>query len=153
MDKSFSAFIIVLLSLVLGLSLTAGCRRATDGEAGGASIQNVGSDTIVNLALAWAEAYTAQEITGQEGRFDPVKCVRKESITGGESGAGGHRAVGRDTHGVLVSHVGARLVAGQHQFAAVEVDGGVAEGVRPPDADQPALDHPKRGVVQAEVRL
>jgi phosphate transport system substrate-binding protein len=67
----------VLLTLWLGLSCVTGCRRAESGGAGGGNaIQNVGSDTIVNLALAWAEAYTAQQ--------SEVWL----SVTGGGSGTG-----------------------------------------------------------------
>ena len=47
--------LLLVLALVLG-----GCSRAAQGAAGGESgraIQNKGSDTMVNLALAWAEAY------------------------------------------------------------------------------------------------
>jgi len=56
--------------------MVSGCRPQGDQSAGGASLQNVGSDTIVNLALAWAEAYTAEH---PEVRI---------SVTGGGSGTG-----------------------------------------------------------------
>jgi len=57
--------------------MTAGCRRDSTGDSGGGTaIQNVGSDTMVNLALAWAEAYTAQN----SGVW--------LSVTGGGSGTG-----------------------------------------------------------------
>ncbi len=59
--------------------LLAGCRPGTErasASGGGVSLQNVGSDTIVNLALAWAEAYTA---------LHPEVRI---SITGGGSGTG-----------------------------------------------------------------
>jgi phosphate transport system substrate-binding protein len=45
-------------------------------EGAGASIQNIGSDTMVNLALAWAEAYA--------GQHPDVRI----SVTGGGSGTG-----------------------------------------------------------------
>jgi len=73
--KSSSA-IRVLLLIFYSLSLSTGCRRATANAGGNTSIQNVGSDTIVNLALAWAEAYTAQH---------PDVWL---SVTGGGSGTG-----------------------------------------------------------------
>ena len=59
------------------LGLLVAC-RPVEGEAGapGVAIQNVGSDTIVNLALAWAETYQAQQ---------PDVRV---AVTGGGSGTG-----------------------------------------------------------------
>jgi phosphate transport system substrate-binding protein len=59
------------------LTLLIAC-RPSEGEPGtsGVAIQNVGSDTIVNLALAWAEAY-------QELRPDV-----RIAVTGGGSGTG-----------------------------------------------------------------
>jgi phosphate transport system substrate-binding protein len=69
----------LLLSLILGLALP-GCRRAggtpsqPQGRAG--IIENKGSDTIVNLALAWAEAYQR------------VRPDVRISVTGGGSGTG-----------------------------------------------------------------
>jgi phosphate transport system substrate-binding protein len=58
--------------------LLSGCGRTEAGEAGSASraIQNKGSDTIVNLALAWAEAYQ---------KVDPSVSI---AVTGGGSGTG-----------------------------------------------------------------
>jgi phosphate transport system substrate-binding protein len=67
---------IFLLILLLVLSTTTGCRSAKTEAAGDAAIQNVGSDTMVNLALAWAEAFAAQN-----------PQVRL-SVTGGGSGTG-----------------------------------------------------------------
>lgn len=65
------------LSVCVLLVLLAACRPA-EGEAGegDVAIQNVGSDTIVNLALAWAEAYQAQN---SDARI---------AVTGGGSGTG-----------------------------------------------------------------
>ncbi|MFQ6100409.1 MAG: phosphate ABC transporter substrate-binding protein [Anaerolineae bacterium] len=59
------------------LVLLVACRPA-EGEMGtaGVAIQNVGSDTIVNLALAWAEAYQEQH--------PDVRIA----VTGGGSGTG-----------------------------------------------------------------
>ncbi len=69
---------VVLLVL---LPLVAACGAATGEEgsaaAGGAtSVQNKGSDTMVNLALAWAETY---------GQIEPEVQV---AVTGGGSGTG-----------------------------------------------------------------
>jgi len=66
---------------LLTLSLVAsGCRPAPRGEGGagraGLAIQNKGSDTLVNLALAWAEAYR---------RVRPDISI---AVTGGGSGTG-----------------------------------------------------------------
>lgn len=67
----------VCLSL---LGLAAGCRAdaamAEGGPAAAQTIQNKGSDTLVNLALAWAEEYMAEH---PEVRI---------SVTGGGSGTG-----------------------------------------------------------------
>lgn len=59
------------------LVLLVACRPA-EGEAGapGVAIQNVGSDTMVNLALAWAETYQAE---------NPDVRI---AVTGGGSGTG-----------------------------------------------------------------
>ncbi len=67
----------LLIFLLIGLLLS-GCR----GDSGGASqtpavsLQNKGSDTMVNLALAWAERYQAEH---------PEASI---SVTGGGSGTG-----------------------------------------------------------------
>jgi phosphate transport system substrate-binding protein len=53
-----------------------GCGRSTTESATGVAIANVGSDTMVNLALAWAEAYAVES---PEVRL---------SVTGGGSGTG-----------------------------------------------------------------
>lgn len=66
--------------LALGLALLAGpsgCRRPDTGPAAGRQvIQNIGSDTMVNLAQAWAEAYETVE---------PSVSVE---VSGGGSGLG-----------------------------------------------------------------
>lgn len=64
---------------MLCLTLLVGCAgRATaqDDAAGAAAIENIGSDTLVNVALAWAEAY--------QGIHPDVRI----SVTGGGSGTG-----------------------------------------------------------------
>jgi len=67
-------------ALVLAATLLAGCRGSLGAEGGphaaGTTIQDQGSDTLVNLALAWAEAYH---------REHPEVTI---SVTGGGSGAG-----------------------------------------------------------------
>jgi phosphate transport system substrate-binding protein len=69
---------VMLAGVTAACLLLNGCGRAQVGEAGGASraIQNKGSDTIVNLALAWAEAYQ---------KVDPSVSI---AVTGGGSGTG-----------------------------------------------------------------
>jgi phosphate transport system substrate-binding protein len=69
----------LFLALAFSLSL-AGCAPAPEGQANSAvpsaAIENKGSDTMVNLALAWAEAYQA--------RHPEIRI----SVTGGGSGTG-----------------------------------------------------------------
>ena len=68
-----------LIALGLICCLFLSCSRSPANEqtpAAVRTIQNKGSDTIVNLALAWAEAYTAQ--------YSEVRI----SVTGGGSGTG-----------------------------------------------------------------
>ena len=71
---------LVLGSLMVGALLLAGCSRQASGAASLAAplavIENKGSDTLVNLALAWVEAYT---VSHPEVRI---------SVTGGGSGTG-----------------------------------------------------------------
>jgi phosphate transport system substrate-binding protein len=69
---------VLLLVLLLGLA-TCGPKGEEDGSAppgAAASIQNKGSDTMVNLALAWAEVY---------GQLRPEVQI---AVTGGGSGTG-----------------------------------------------------------------
>jgi phosphate transport system substrate-binding protein len=67
--------LLVLLSLLL-----AGCKKKAEGGAAGEakklSIQNIGSDTMVNLAQAWAEAYA---------KVQPGISIE---VSGGGSGVG-----------------------------------------------------------------
>ena len=64
------------IALVLGLLLS-GCKSSSaDSTTDGQTIVNKGSDTIVNLALAWAEAYH---------QIEPQVSI---SVTGGGSGTG-----------------------------------------------------------------
>ncbi len=76
-----AALALVVFGLA-GCAARGGGERASGGIAGGAvgtaavSIKNIGSDTLVNLALAWAEAYMAAR---------PEVHI---SVTGGGSGTG-----------------------------------------------------------------
>jgi phosphate transport system substrate-binding protein len=73
-----------VLCLMLALSLAAGCKKKTEAEGGSAAavdgkpmrIQDIGSDTMVNLAQAWAEAYAKER---------PKISVE---VSGGGSGVG-----------------------------------------------------------------
>ena len=70
-----SSLLVALLALTL-LPLGA-CSRSQGGNSGGRTvIQNKGSDTLVNVAQAWAEAYKA---------VDPNVAI---AVTGGGSGTG-----------------------------------------------------------------
>jgi phosphate transport system substrate-binding protein len=75
--KSTNSFIILMLMLILFLASCAGqsseSQETTDENA---YIENKGSDTIVNLALAWAEEYQ---------KLHPEVII---SVTGGGSGTG-----------------------------------------------------------------
>ena len=69
----------ILITLIVTLSACSrGSESSTDGEGQSptTSIQNKGSDTIVNLALAWAEEYQ---------KINPQVSI---SVTGGGSGTG-----------------------------------------------------------------
>jgi len=69
--------LICLALLGLGASFwLAGCGRNPGGGAPKAAIQNIGSDTMVNLAQAWAEAYA------------PVDTAVSVEVSGGGSGIG-----------------------------------------------------------------
>lgn len=79
----FSVFSRIISAAILLLVLLSACRaEPQNGEAGGAGeqaeayIQNKGSDTIVNLALAWAERYQQEHSN------------IRISVTGGGSGTG-----------------------------------------------------------------
>src|SRR5512136_2082961 len=78
----FSIEVVVTMVVLLGLAITlAGCRPSAakaegEPEATTTTILNKGSDTLVNLALAWAEAYAAEH---------PDIRI---SVTGGGSGTG-----------------------------------------------------------------
>jgi len=65
-----------LALLALALAGCGGETRAAGGSTAGRAIQNKGSDTLVNVALAWAEAYRT---------VDPSVSI---AVTGGGSGTG-----------------------------------------------------------------
>lgn len=69
---------LIFLLFTLSLPILPGCRHSTDSNNSGLApaIQNKGSDTIVNLALAWAERYQV---------IDPSVGI---AVTGGGSGTG-----------------------------------------------------------------
>jgi phosphate transport system substrate-binding protein len=79
--RSWVNLVVWLAGFALAVSLSA-CRSSASGSASstaapaGAYIQNKGSDTIVNLALAWAEQYQQEH---------PEVSI---SVTGGGSGTG-----------------------------------------------------------------
>ena len=68
--------VFLLLVLWLAFFYATGCRRVAAESTESNAIQNIGSDTMVNLALAWAEAFGVQH---PEVRL---------SVTGGGSGTG-----------------------------------------------------------------
>ncbi len=84
MDKAIAATrVLMTIAMLVVLNVLPGCGRSTTSSSGTLeprqamqTIVNKGSDTIVNMALAWAEAYTAQH---SEVRI---------SVTGGGSGTG-----------------------------------------------------------------
>jgi phosphate transport system substrate-binding protein len=70
------ALILFLLSSFILLSCSSNSSSNTSSDSSAAYIENKGSDTIVNLALAWAERY--------QGEHADVRI----SVTGGGSGTG-----------------------------------------------------------------
>ncbi len=67
---------IIMLSTALWLLTACTASTWTEPSAAAYSIQNVGSDTMVNLALAWAEAYQSEH------------ADTRIAVTGGGSGTG-----------------------------------------------------------------
>jgi phosphate transport system substrate-binding protein len=77
MENMKARAVLVLLALALaGCGAGRAVREAERAERAALTIQNTGSDTLVNLALAWAEAYM---------RLHPEVRI---SVTGGGSGTG-----------------------------------------------------------------
>jgi phosphate transport system substrate-binding protein len=76
--SKYSIFILLFLTLVLAACRTDGSLPplGSDGGVSQRALQNKGSDTLVNLALAWAEAYRD---------IDPGLSI---AVTGGGSGTG-----------------------------------------------------------------
>lgn len=69
-------FLFVLLNLLVGCNMSNSASETQDLPASSGTIENKGSDTIVNLALAWAETYQEEH---------PEVSI---SVTGGGSGTG-----------------------------------------------------------------
>ncbi|HEY3343809.1 MAG TPA: PstS family phosphate ABC transporter substrate-binding protein [Anaerolineaceae bacterium] len=103
----------IVLSLMIGLFLLAGCSgNATTGSpAPGAAayIQNKGSDTLVNVALAWAERYQQEH---------PQVRI---SVTGGGSGTGLAALVNKTVD----------IANASRQINAAEIDTAKKNGVDP----------------------
>lgn len=76
MKRTFSPFIYLTILAALLVSCGSPASSPADGGAASAYIENKGSDTIVNLALAWAERYQVEH---------PDVRI---SVTGGGSGTG-----------------------------------------------------------------
>jgi phosphate transport system substrate-binding protein len=78
MNRSFFVTLTLAILVLAGCSSASGATPSTGGNASApsVSIQNKGSDTIVNLALAWAERYQADH---------PQMRI---SVSGGGSGTG-----------------------------------------------------------------
>jgi len=77
MGKTTARAVIAILALALaGCAAGRAAREGARAEQAALSIQNTGSDTLVNLALAWAEAYMH------------VHPEVRISVTGGGSGTG-----------------------------------------------------------------
>ena len=68
--------VLLLMALTIILSACSSTAEAADGSSPNRAIQNKGSDTLVNLALAWAETYR------------DVKPDLSIAVTGGGSGTG-----------------------------------------------------------------
>ncbi len=74
--KQITAFLILVALILLPACTTSKTSDPNDSSTPLTSIENKGSDTVVNLALAWAEAYQEQQ------------AQVTISVTGGGSGAG-----------------------------------------------------------------
>ena len=108
MKKSIISAVTLLL-----LIMSTSCGPASDAETASLSptayIENKGSDTIVNLALAWAEAYQSQH---------PNVRI---SVTGGGSGTG----IASLINGTV------DLANASRQIKEEEIEGAKANGVNP----------------------
>lgn len=101
-------WVFLALSLVFVLS---GCNTQTSstGSSASAYIQNMGSDTIVNLALAWAE------------RYQQVQPDVRISVTGGGSGVGITALINKTTD----------IANASRQIKPEELAAAKAEGLNP----------------------
>lgn len=105
-------FAVATLVLALLLSGCSGSQRDGEQPARATSpdtIENKGSDTIVNLALAWAEAYM---------RIHPEVSI---SVTGGGTGTGIAAMIGRTVD----------IANASRQMSDVEISAAEANGVTP----------------------
>jgi phosphate transport system substrate-binding protein len=101
-------------TIILLIFLSVGCSPRPDSEEIPSSdakeyINNTGSDTIVNLALAWAEQY--QKVSPQTNI----------AVTGGGSGTGIASLINRTTD----------IANASRQIKPVEVDNALANGIEP----------------------
>lgn len=106
---------LILTSVLLtATALLPGCRSWSSGETGtplpaGQAIENKGSDTLVNLALAWAEAYTQ------------LRPEARISVTGGGSGTG----IAAMINGTV------DIANASRKMKAVEIEAAEANGIFP----------------------
>lgn len=79
MKNTVARFSSRMIPLLMGLLILSGCGRSSGGEGGSSSrviLENKGSDTLVNVAQAWAEAY---------GEVNSNLAI---AVSGGGSGTG-----------------------------------------------------------------
>jgi len=105
----FAILISTLLAFLVLTSCGPDSSSATASDSSEAYIENKGSDTIVNLALAWAEQYQAER---------PDVRI---SVTGGGSGTGIAALINKTTD----------IANASRQIKAEEVDEAKANGVEP----------------------
>src|SRR5574339_1229150 len=101
--------IIAILAMVILSSCGPASPAETASDSSSAYIENKGSDTIVNLALAWAEKY--------QGDHPDVRI----SVTGGGSGTG----IAALVNGTV------DIANASRQIKAEEVDEAASNGVEP----------------------
>jgi phosphate transport system substrate-binding protein len=104
-----------LLCFIFAIFLLTGCAEPSNGSSGAASggisssIENKGSDTIVNLALAWAE------------RYQDLHPGIRISVTGGGSGTGIAALINRTVD----------IANASRKIKPEEIDAARANGVEP----------------------
>src|SRR5574339_23906 len=107
--KRLAILALLLTTLLLSTSCGPASRAETASDSSSAYIENKGSDTIVNLALAWAERY--------QSLYPNVRI----SVTGGGSGTG----IASLINGTV------DLANASRQIKAEEIDDAKAKGVKP----------------------